>query len=615
MTKQNDAEVASLIEQIKFDNNNNLKYLPFGEDILSLILECGLQEGDELRKLFKNSAKKQWDLFTKTKNGKKLCEEYKDYNYLFLFELCRGNYDISYSGKTEHLEHIFEILCQFMGNMAKKIVKDAISWHINNSKNNTDLIKFLLDDINFIKKCPRLIEYMTPNIWKILDEKEKPEFSFLLLYNFVDKLDSLSDINLKNELEKYFDNYMMELVNIKSRNQKMYNGFFEENTQTFIIGKINYGILEKNEAVNKFVSRKIGYPLFIKDDIGDEDFIDYIINVELNKNFQLDELKEIDVETYADFIWKIICTQKYDYKINEKAKNVFLKRDDLVETIENAKIHFSENFKDKHIGIDKKIELLFFIKTEKAFYKALEMLSKISNDIDIFSMLRYLNFGGYETVLIESRKLQINKLLKKGTLQQEEADKLIAMAENKETSNYVWSDDEIKRCLLPETDLEKLHTNLEPELMVRIFELSVLLVIKCKPSRQIDINDINWQCQFVMRIFNKSYADRPSIWAKHLIKIADEWKGSENMLLRICFALGHLREPLGGQVPISLQKIADKQENNSIKKSILTQRNLFNRENFNKGHHKNPFKRVELCKEELIEGINNKVEEKNLPKP
>jgi len=213
----------------------------------------------------------------------------------------------------------------------------------------------------------------------------------------------------------------------------------------------------------------------------------------------------------------------------------------------------------------------------------------------------------YRAFLTGCRKLQIDKLLKKGSLRQEEADKLIAMAENPDTDYYAWSDQEIKEkeCLLPETDLEKLHADLEPEFMVKIFDRSIWWVIEHKDSEL-------WATApwFGMRIFNKSYADRPSVWAKHLIKIVDGWTGSENMLLRICFALGHLREPLGGDVPIILQKVAERQKNDRVKRLISIQRNLFNRENFNKGHHRSPLLRVKHCREELIKGQNKEVESK-----
>jgi len=663
-------EVESLMAQIMVDNqidpnnHDDLKYLPFGEEFLSHIFKCALPKNDEfeLRKLFKDMKKKKWNLI-KARSGKAFCEEYKEYKNLFLFEFCRNNYgwssyrtsDGEIVEKSEELKLLIEIICQSMGDVAKKLVKEMVSWHKNNSKNNQDLVDFIFyDEFNFkrggnpkhsfIGRCPGLIERITTNIWGILNDKEKTKFSFEALYYFGEQINSLKDINLKSELEKYFDNDIMKQLNIESREQRMlfdettdenfknylkeqHNGILEGNTLKYTIGKFKFGrdffdqaVRDKNEAINKFVFRKIGYHLFINDNANDDESIDYIINVESNKNFysRLAELEKIDTNTDADFIWKIICSLRSDDDLNKRIENVFLKRNDLVEMIGNAKIHFSENFKNEYIGIDKKIAQLFSIKTEKALDKILELLKKIPNDTDMFSIIRNSGCGGYETVLIESRKLRINELLRKEFLQQENADKLIAMAENKETNYYAWSDDEIKKCLLSETDfiLEILHANLEPELMVRIFEISILLVVKYKHDEKLhdekyllewkESNDLYSPTPFVvllMLIFHKSYADRPSIWAKHLIKIAEEWNGSENMLIRICFALGHLREPLGGKVPISLQKIADRQENDSVKKRILTQRNLFNRESFNKGHHKNPSKRVEHCKEELIEAV------------
>jgi len=618
LEKDIDAEVQCLLVEIEVDNPDYLECLPFGKDDLLHILKYALQRYDSsiLRKIFKNIKSEQWNLI-KTKSGKDYCEEFKGYKDLSIFEFCRENYSwssyiVSHDvriEKTEKLKHFIEIMCQIIRDRVKNLVKEIVSWRKDNPKDDEDLIDFIFVDkynikLNFFKKYQGLIERLTPNIWKELSETEKSRFSYILLWNFQEQINSLQDINLKDELEKYFDNCMMKLLkDIESEKQEL---SLKEGEIKGINGS-EFFQHYKNEALNKFVFRKIGYPLFIKDNISDEEFIDYIINVELNINFdsRTPELEKIDTDTDSDFIWKIICTlSRYHFNYNsEKIKNVFSKRDDLVETVENAKIRFSENFKNKHLGIDKKITLLFSINTQKAFYKAFEMLIEISNDIDIFSMLKYLDCDGYEIILTENRKWQINELLKKEILQQEEADKLIAMAESKERNYYAWSDAEIKECL-PEADLEKLHVNLEPEFMVRLFEISILSIIKHKPKpNEYHEQFCNYKRPFVMQVFNKSYADRPSIWAKHLIKIAEEWQGSENMLMRICIALGHLREPLGGKVPISLKKIADRQENEDIRRKILTYRNLFNREGFNRGHHKKPFERVGDCKEELIDGI------------
>jgi len=607
----NSAEVEDLICRIKRDNRGNLDFLPFGEDVLRLVLKYAQpkDEDDELRKLFKNPKNERWDSINVPK-------EDKDYPHFFIFELCKWNYNVY--GISDCPKRFIEIVCLSMGDMAKKIAEEMISWHKKNSKNNMDLIKFILDNPYFIKKCSGFIERLTTNIWEVLNEKEKQIFAYSLLSSF-----SLQD----TELEKYYDSYVMEQLKIEPRIRQMtfdgtisesdrntfkeqYNGTLEGDTLIYQTGRLEFGIeffreatQKEDEAVNKFVRRKIGYPLFIKDNIGEEEFIDYTINVESNKS-QSNKLDDINTDTDVDFIWKIIYSLHSDYRIYEKAKKVFFKRDDLVEKIENAKIQFSEKIGNKIIF--GKIKLLMFIKSEKAFYKAFEMLKKISNDEDIFPKLNELDFDGYETVLTDCRKLQINKLLKKGTLQPKEADKFIAMAENKETNYYAWSEEEIKKCLLPKANLEefleKLYASLEPELMVRIFEILILSLVKHRSDNSFPSLE-QLQVLYPIRILNKSYADRPSIWAKHLIKIAEEWKGSEDMLIRICFALGDLREPLGGKVPISLQKIANKPEYSSIKDEILIQRNLFNRENLNRGHHKNPFKRVELCKEQLTDGV------------
>ena len=231
----------------------------------------------------------------------------------------------------------------------------------------------------------------------------------------------------------------------------------------------------------------------------------------------------------------------------------------------------------------------------------------LSRTDDMFSTaIKGIIHNEFEVFLTESRKLQIKICLKNKIIQEEEFENLMKLAESHEANYYAWSDKEIKKCLLPGTDLEKLNAILEPEFMVRIFEKSILWVIEHKDSEL-------WQNApwFGMQIFNKSYADRPSIWAKHLIKIADEWNGSENILRRICIALGHLREPLGDKVPKKLKEMAENPQNESIKKDILVQYSLFSHENFKKMHHEgNELKRVELCKKELIISQNNEVKER-----
>jgi len=239
----------------------------------------------------------------------------------------------------------------------------------------------------------------------------------------------------------------------------------------------------------------------------------------------------------------------------------------------------------------------------------------LSRTNDMFSTaIENIPYNEYKTFLTESRKLQIKICLKNKTIQKEEFDDLTKLAESSATNYYAWSDEEIigcpkkkiKGCLLPGTDLEKLNAILEPEFMVRIFEKSILWVMEHKDS-ELWLN-APW---FGVQIFNKSYRDRPAIWAKHLMKILNEWNGSENMLRRICIALGHLREPLGSKVPIKLKEMAENPQNENIKEDLLIQLSLFNHENFKKMYHKgNEIKRIELCKRELIIGQNKEVKKK-----
>jgi hypothetical protein len=189
-----------------------------------------------------------------------------------------------------------------------------------------------------------------------------------------------------------------------------------------------------------------------------------------------------------------------------------------------------------------------------------------------------------KTFLKELRKQQIKKLLKKETLQKAKAEELFERAENPDENYYAWSDWE------------------EPDFMAHIFEKAVLWVLNHYDSEL--WFGAPW---FGMRIFEKSYTDKPSVWAKHLVKILREWNGSKEMLWRISVALGQLREPLGGEVPIALQQVAEAQEG-EYRKDILIQRNLFNRENFNRGHHKKSSIRVSDCQKTLIRGQNEQIE-------
>jgi len=890
--KQNNAEAESLKAQIELDNGSHSENFPYGGEFLLFALERlinGGKNSEFLRELFGNRKKRPWELIYKTEDGESFYEKYKGYPRLFFFELCRNNYNLL-GIDDEQKEIICEVFKNIINNELEQLMEEIRLWHNDNLEKNADLIMFIIKNIEFIKEySPKLIEYAITVIWNKFSNAEKERFSYHA-YNFLKlfekQLESLT-ISIKNELEEYSDSFIMNNLNVESRRRKIIlpDGKEEEDLQ---FGKFQYGyeffqsaIDCKDQAVNGFVFRKIGYPLFIKEDASDEETISYMINVELNKNISHCDEEKIHTDTDIDYIWKLVCRQysgSLGRNICEKVKRIFAGRDDLVEKIEKIPIRFSEQLGEKFTGLAKKLRLLQAIGTNKAFYKAWEIVYNIPEDADIkdvseiidtcaiiitdlcehfprkfirkvvntqnricimsicnseneaakrllftlcFSnnklpkfdksdMLRCFNnsyfsnllqillapqdywdgnkkeitymdsyqikniiqlmnrsedfckkalyafgkdlkevtflsneygyfnkenipiykkdlflflhangnidagslynmshanfieiilekpfflpenskvlihaciehlsyfkriynyeipgtieeqlrncleeiyelskitnsnrsyvtrqdkisfpltigsigyaehllsrtddmfstaienfiYNEYKIFLAENRKRQISKLLEKGTLQREEADKFTAKAEDWDTDYYAWSNKEVLQ-ISPNADLEKLRANLEPEFMAKIFEKAILWVLNHKES-ELWLN-APW---FGMQIFNKSYADCPSIWAKHLIKIADNWNGNENMLFRICFALGHLREPLGGKVPITLQKISENQKTDYARNLISTQRNLFNRENFNKGHHRTPSKRVELCKEELIKGQNKEV--------
>jgi len=316
-------------------------------------------------------------------------------------------------------------------------------------------------------------------------------------------------------------------------------------------------------------------------------------NIMLEKPFFFPKYSIENINTMDDYFYRELPFLDFVQQSEpQKIKNIFiLWKYYLRKVIEES----YENFKQEECE-----KLLLPIIPEYAEY----LLSRTN---DMFSTaIENIPYNEYKTFLTESRKQQIKICLKNNTIQKEEFDNLIALAENPKMNYYAWSDKEITCCLLPGTDLEKLNAILEPEFMPRIFEKSILWVMEHKDS-ELWLN-APW---FGVQIFDKSYRDRPAIWAKHLMKVLDEWNGSENMLRRICIALGHLREPLGSKVPIKLREMAGNPQNENIKEDILIQLSLFNHENFRKMYHKgNEIKRIELCKRELIIGQNKEVKKK-----
>jgi hypothetical protein len=234
----------------------------------------------------------------------------------------------------------------------------------------------------------------------------------------------------------------------------------------------------------------------------------------------------------------------------------------------------------------------------------------LSRSDDIFSSgIDTLMVHEFKEFLFEFCKKNIKYLKKENILNEEETEKLLELI--KKADYYGLSDNEIESCLSEEKKSKEkneeqwktMHTRLEAEFMGHVFEKCLLWVIKFDKSELWE--EAPW---WGMKIFSKSFIDRPRVWATHLLKALNE-NLEEFELLRVCFALGALREPLGGAVPKELKRIADEQTSNSVKEKIIRQHKLFQRQNLKRGKHTgneekkhigNEKKRVEKCRKELL---------------
>jgi hypothetical protein len=222
----------------------------------------------------------------------------------------------------------------------------------------------------------------------------------------------------------------------------------------------------------------------------------------------------------------------------------------------------------------------------------------LSRSDDIFaSGIDTLMVHEFKEVLLEERKKNIKALKTENLLNEEEERKLLELVSS--ANYYGLSNEEIKNCLTEEKDEEWwkiIPTRLESEFMGHIFEKCLLWMIKFDKSEL--LASAPWQG---VKIFSNSFTDRPMVWAKHLFRILNE-KLEEMEFIQVCFALGNLREPLGGIVPKELKRIADNEQNPKIKELILRQYKRFNRGNLEKGKYVgNEKKRIEKCREKLLE--------------
>ncbi|MCL1947399.1 MAG: hypothetical protein FWF51_09685, partial [Chitinivibrionia bacterium] len=294
-----------------------------------------------------------------------------------------------------------------------------------------------------------------------------------------------------------------------------------------------------------------------------------------------------------------------------------------IDKIENQNLADKLRYKEKrwHPYNGSKLNLSIEPEDEKS------LISKIGNSFH--SEKENDDFHEYREHLNKNRKRNIRKLLKNKLISKEEYQKLETLFQD-EGYNYYYGlpDEEIKKCFEKDKDVEQwdlIHSQLESEIMPRVFKKSIEWVVNYRGSILQKEDKYIW-----MRIFTNSYADRPKIWAKYLIEVLEECPpDNHSTILRIVFALGHLRELLGGKVPLTLEKIAreqsdekinkdivvykdfltreEKQDDNNIEQKITEQRKQFHREKINEQRNKSSLERVEKCRNELIKGQNREM--------
>lgn len=210
-------------------------------------------------------------------------------------------------------------------------------------------------------------------------------------------------------------------------------------------------------------------------------------------------------------------------------------------------------------------------------------------------------FAEYRSLLKLVRTANAKSMLKNRLINNAEFEKIKSLADSEECI-YGLPVKMIINCFEEKKEekvLNDILAQIEAPFVREIFAKSIFWVLTHKES--VLFENAPWTG---MRIYSKSFSDRPSVWAKELVHLLDmNW--DTTTLLRLCFALGHLREPLGGIVPIALSAAAKAQSDPRISAIIKRQKDLFNRENFNRGHYRKPESRVADCRKEIIKAQNS----------
>jgi hypothetical protein len=427
------------------------------------------------------------------------------------------------------------------------------------------------------------------NLWvipNVLEYSYVNEGRFDLFYEMFTKNNFLSEnlknlVALRNDVDQQNVKFIHSLLTALSENKEIeqedmdkYKRIFAKTYEGFDI----YQIVERYETsgVSQIRARVI-----------------------LNANYVVPEYFGYETEKKVE---QLLHPKKsfHQFKADRKVEQ-FWHPDKMNISLVIEKMLWKEYWKE--VIIEEKLEIY----RKRSIYPLLSMSIPIepeyeeyilSRTDDIFaSALDTLMVQEFKYFLLEQRKKNISALKKEGFFDNDEEAKLLELI--KKADHYGLSDRDIIDCLSEDkTDewWEVVHTRLEAEFMKHIFEKCLLWVIKFDKSELWE--NAPW---WGMKIFSKSFMDRPKVWATFLFKVLNG-KLEEHELLRICFALSGLRESLdAGKVPKELKRIADEQNVEEIKEKLLRHYRLFNRGGLKKGRPPDSEeKRVKKSRKELL---------------
>jgi hypothetical protein len=178
------------------------------------------------------------------------------------------------------------------------------------------------------------------------------------------------------------------------------------------------------------------------------------------------------------------------------------------------------------------------------------------------------------------------------------ADGLLKHIENSFSENSSGLTGQKFRAILDLIDQRSKGTENNNPLLIALLKESVLWAL------QMDKTQLSKElCCVGMEVFNKLFQDSPKVWSRILLEIGEkDWAHSTK--IRICFALGSLRESLGADVATTLRRWAKESDDENVSGIILRQSELFQRANYNKHHHKKPNLRVQECQTEILKAQN-----------